>query len=435
MLLAPSHLRFLSAFPPSGTTILCSVIMWTTIDMLAHWIQWRLPDTSTWGTTHVSGPTLDKELWGGAEAFDALLADVRQRRSEFGEQHHVSADIVEKFRDLGFYRAFVPKDFGGEERTPTEFLVAVEAIAQADGSAGWVASFGVCESYLGGLPLETVHETWQDPNTIFAGAMFPLQKAEVVNGKYVLNGRWRWASGCMSADRIGVGIIPDEEGALPRMAVLPADQVTIDTSSWDMHGMAGTGSFDIVVDNVTVDPEWTFLRGGALTPDGPFFRYPTITIAAQVLAVTSLGIAREALNIVRDAAGAGNKSATGAPNVGDREYVQIEIAKAEARLRAARLFFYDSIDRAWEKLVAGEELDVETRNMLRLSCTHVTRECAAVTDSAYFVSGMASAENANHLSRCWRDVHLPTQHAFMGEMTYKNAGAVLFGRDPQPGYI
>ena len=215
----------------------------------------------------------------------------------------------------------------------------------------------------------------------------------------------------------------------------PADQVTIDETSWDVHGMAGTGSYDIVVENVTVAPEWTFVRGGALTPDGPFFRYPTITIAAQVLAVTSLGIAREALNIVGKAARADRGSATGAPNIGDREYVQIEIAKAEARLRAARLFFYDSIDQAWELLVNGKELDVHTLNMLRLSCTHVTRECAATTESAYFVSGMSSAENANHLSRCWRDVHLPTQHAFMGEMTYRNAGAVLFGRDPMPGYL
>ena len=131
----------------------------------------------------------------------------------------------------------------------------------------------------------------------------------------------------------------------------------------------------------------------------------------------------------------GALSATGAPNIADREYIQIEMAKAEARLRSARLFFYDSIDTAWDKLVEGQDLDTETRNMMRLSCTHVTRECAAVVDAAYSVSGMAAAENSNHLARCFRDVHLPTQHAFMGEMTLKNAGAVLFGREPERGYI
>jgi alkylation response protein AidB-like acyl-CoA dehydrogenase len=186
---------------------------------------------------------------------------------------------------------------------------------------------------------------------------------------------------------------------------------------------------------VTVAPEWTFVRGGAKSPEGPFFRYPTITIAAQVLAVTSLGIARAALGIIKDMVDAGHRSRTGAPSIGDREYVQIEMAKAEARLRASRLFFYDTIDVAWQKLVKGQELDVETRSMLRLSCTHVTRECAAATETAYAVGGMDSADNAGHLSRCWRDVHLPTQHAFMGEITYRNAGAVIFGRDPEPGYL
>ena len=384
----------------------------------------------------VSGPRLDKALWGGAERFDAMLDDIRARREEFEQQRFVSKDVVDRFKEIGIYRAFVPRAFGGTERTPTEFLLAIEAIAEADGSAGWVASFGVCESYLGALPLDSVHETWRDPDAVFAGAMFPLQPARVVDGRYVVSGRWRWASGCIAADRIGVGIMPEGDGALPRMAVLPASEVRIDRSSWNSHGMAGTGSFDIEVDEVAVDPEWTFIRGGPLTPDGPFFRYPTIAIAAQVLAVTSLGIARAALEIVREAGQVGGAgSATGAPNIGDREHVQIEVAKAEARLRAARLFFYDAIDAAWDELVAGDELTDEDRNLLRLSCTHATREGAAVVEAAYRVSGMAAAELDNHLSRCWRDVHLPTQHAFMGEMTYRNSGAVLLGREPQPGHI
>lgn len=383
----------------------------------------------------MSGPQLDKSQWGGAELFDRMLADVRARRTEFEDQHYVSKDVIEQWKELGVYRAFVPKEFGGDEKSPTEFLVAIEEIAAADGSAGWVASFGFCEAYFAGLPVETVHETWQDPDAVFAGAMFPLQPAKVVDGKYVLNGRWKWASGCMGADRIGVGIMPDEEGALPRMAVLPASQVTIHTDSWDTHGMAGSGSFDVSVDNVTVDPEWTFIRGGAKNLHTPFFQYPTIAIAAQVLAVCSAGVARTAIELIKELDSSGHRSRTGAPSMGDRDHSQITMAKAEARLRSARLFFYDSIDVAWQQLVDGAELTTEMRNMLRLSCTHVTREAAAATRLAYEIGGMESAENHGHLSRCWRDVHLPTQHAFMGEQTYKNAGAVLFGREPDKGYL
>ena len=30
---------------------------------------------------------------------------------------------------------------------------------------------------------------------------------------------------------------------------------------------------------------------------------------------------------------------------------------------------------------------------------------------------------------------MPTQHAFMGEFTYQNAGAILFGKKPFPGHL
>ena len=377
---------------------------------------------------------LDKTQWGGTDSFDALLADIRSRAHEFEQQNYVSLDIVQRFKQLGIYRAFVPKRYGGDERSPLDFLLAIEAISEADGSAGWVASFGVCESYLGGLPLETLEEIWRCPDDIFAGAMFPLQPASTVDGGYLLNGRWKWASGCVAADRVGVGIRLDSSNSLPHMAVVPATKARIDMGSWNAHGMAGSGSFDVVLEDVLVPADHVFERGGALTPEGPFFKYPTITIATQVLAVTSLGIARAALNLVLDSASA-RRSPTGAPNIGDRAYVQTEMAKADARLRSSRLFFYDSIESAWHILLRGDDLDAETISLMRLSSTHLTRQCAKVTRAAYFLSGMEAADNDNHLSRCFRDVHMPTQHAFMGEITYQNAGAVMFGKVPLPGYL
>lgn len=382
----------------------------------------------------MSGYKLDKNDWGGAEIFNQLLADIRKRSPEFAKQNYVSDDIVQRFKEIGIYRAFVPKEFGGDEKSPIEFLLAIEAIAEADGSAGWVASFGCCESYLGGLPMETLAEIWKNPDDIFAGAMFPLQSAKVVDEGYVLNGTWKWASGCKSADRIGVGIIPESGQTLPSMAVLNASDVQIDSDSWKMQGMSGSGSFDVKVENKIASKDYTFLRGGKLTPKGPFFQYPTLCIAAQVLAVTSLGVANAAFNIVLEGA-AKRKSATGAPNLGDRSYVQMDMAKAKAKIESSRLFFYQSIEAAWDLLVQGKELDAETVNMMRLSTTHLTRECADATKIAYGISGMAAAQSDSHLAKCFRDVHMPTQHAFMGEITYQNAGAILFGKDPLPGYL
>ncbi|MCG7602187.1 flavin-dependent monooxygenase [Halomonas sp. McH1-25] len=377
---------------------------------------------------------IDKSLWGGEERFDALLQAIRQRREEFEAQRCISDDIIDEFKAIGVYRAMVPSCYGGDERSPAEFLKMVEAISAADGSAGWVASFGMNPAYLAALPKATTEEIWRDsPDIVFAGGIFPPQTADRVDKGFRISGRWKFASGCMGASLCGVGILPDEEGALPRMAVLPREQVEIDPT-WNMMGMVGTGSHDLVIKDAYVPEEWTFVRGGQSNIDSPFFRYPSISFATQVLAVTTLGLAREALDIVR-ATAAGRKSVTGAPLLGEREYAQIVLAKAEARVRAARAFFFDSTEAVWATILTGEEPSREQINLLRLSSTHLTHECAEAIRNIYQVSGMSGADNNHPLSRIVRDSMLVTQHAFMGEITWKNAGAMFFGHDPLPGYL
>ncbi|WP_369857878.1 acyl-CoA dehydrogenase family protein [Candidatus Thalassolituus haligoni] len=381
----------------------------------------------------MSGYQIDKSLWGGA-AFDALLDEVRQRRHEFESQRYLSQDIVERFRQIGVYRAMVPKALGGDERSPLEFLQMVEAIAAADGSAGWVASFGMNPAYLAALPVATIDKVWADgPDVVFAGGIFPTQPARRVAGGYIVSGRWKFGSGSMGASLIGVGIQPESGEPLPRMAVMPADQVTIEPN-WDVIGMVGTGSHDMVVDEVFVPEDWTFVRGGKPNIESDFFTYPSLSFAAQVLSVTTAGLAREALDVVQGMA-AGRQSVTGAPNLGEREHVQIEIAKAEAKLRSSRAFFYQVTEDAWKTIQGAEKPSREQVSLIRLATSNLTHECAEAIRIAYQVAGMTSTYNDHPLSRIVRDSMMATQHAFMGAITYKNAGAMFFGHDPLPGYL
>ena len=375
---------------------------------------------------------LDKSIWGGAKVFDTLLADIRMRSAEFEQQRHISHDIIERFKHIGVYRALVPACYGGDEKTPVQFLQMVEAISQADGSAGWVASFGMNPAYLSSLPAETIKKVWQNgPDVVFAGGVFPPQKAEYADNCYTVSGRWPFGSGCMSAELIGVGIVSPD--ALPCMAVMPRSAVKIQ-ENWDVIGMVGTGSHDIVVDSVKVPEEWTFIRGSSPNIDAPFFRYPSLSFATQVLAVTTLGLAQEALRVLQQTA-KGRTSVTGAPNLGERAYAQIDMAKAEAKVRSSKVWFYKTIENAWEQIQTGDKPTPEQVNMLRLSATNLTHECAEAVRICYQMSGMTGAYNTHPLSRIYRDVAMCTQHAFMGAVTYQNAGAMLFGHTPLPGYL
>jgi alkylation response protein AidB-like acyl-CoA dehydrogenase len=377
---------------------------------------------------------IDKDAWGGAAEFDSLLADIRARRKEFEQQKYISQDVIERFKSIGVYRALVPKRYGGDEKSPIDFLLMVEEIAAADGSAGWVASFGMNPAYLAALPPQTVEKVWANgPDVVFAGGIFPPQPAQKVDGGYLVNGRWQFGSGCMGASVCGVGIMPDDGQALPRMAVVAREYVKIEPA-WDVIGLIGTGSHDLVVENVVVPEEWTFTRGGAPTVDAPFFRYPSLAFAAQVLSVVTLGLAREALDVIQSTA-ASRTSVTGAPNIGDRPYVQIEVAKAEAKVRSSRAFFYEATEDAWAAILAGGRPTPHQTSMIRLAATNLTHECAEAVRIAYQLSGMTSTYNDHPLSQLFRDAAMCTQHAFMGAITYQNAGAMFFGKQPLPGYL
>ncbi|MEX5683294.1 acyl-CoA dehydrogenase family protein [Pseudomonas silesiensis] len=372
------------------------------------------------------------------EAFQKLLGEIRARArsEEFDQQKFISQDVIEQFRELGVYRALVPKRFGGDERSPAEFCQMVEDISIADGSAGWVASFGMSPVYLAALPLETIKKIYADsPDVVFAGGIFPPQPASFVDGGLEVNGRWKFSSGCMGASLIGVGISPKngEMLGLPRLAVMPREKVRIE-ETWNVVGLVGTGSHDVVVEGVVVPEEWTFVRGGPSNLDEPFFRYPSLSFATQVLSVVGLGVARAALDELSGMA-SGRISVTGAPSLSDRPLAQVEMAKAEASLRAARSWFYQAIDDAWDSVLAGVAVSVEQTNMLRLSSTHATRVAADVARTAQMLSGMSGVYRTSPLSRFVNDTQVITQHAFMGDMTYQNAGAIFFGNKPLPGYL
>ncbi|MEU3269855.1 acyl-CoA dehydrogenase family protein [Saccharomonospora sp. NPDC006951] len=368
-------------------------------------------------------------------AFEEVLANVALRREEFTVRRHVPRDMIDEFKRAGIYRAATPKRFGGDALPPADFLGMIERISEVDASAGWVASFGSATTYLAALPLATQERLFADgPDLAFAGGLFPLQPAERVDGGFLVNGTWRFASGCKGADVLGVGIGPAGDGSnKPRTAILRQEDVTI-VENWDVVGLEGTGSHDLRVENVVVDQDWTFIRGGEATVDEPLYRYPTVAYAAQVLAVVNLGVARAALDYAIRV-GAGRKGITGAPKPADRPYYRSAVATAEARLRSARAFFYETTGEVYASIVAGDPATDEQIAMLRLAAAHVAKTGFAVVRAAYEVCGTSAIYSANEMQRHLRDASVVVQHAFLSEGMYDGAGAVLMGLTPFPGFL
>jgi alkylation response protein AidB-like acyl-CoA dehydrogenase len=366
---------------------------------------------------------------------DAWLQALRARRGEFAALAQLPADIVQGLRQAGVYRALVARRYGGDESSPAEFLRLIERLSIADGSVGWVASFGVSSMYLASLPEPTLREIYAaGPDVVFAGALFPPHPAQRVAGGVRVTGRWKFGSGATGADLIGVGVKVEgaADGGLPRMAVMPASKASIDPT-WDVIGLQGTGSHDIVVDGVVVPEEWTFVRGGAPSLDTPLYRYPSMALAAQVLAIVGAGVARAALDEITAIAG-GRASITGAPVLAERAHVQIEIAKAEAALRSARAFFYEATEDVWSVLCSGDAVPVEKAVLLRLASTHIARVGADVARTAFTLAGTTGIYSGHPLSDFMHDAMVVAQHAFLAEGTWQSAGRLLLDLPATPGF-
>lgn len=365
-----------------------------------------------------------------------LLDTVRRRRDEFTQGQQISADVVELMKQAGVYRACVAKQLGGDEVSPGTFLRMIERIAQADGSTGWVASFGVSAAYLASLPLDTLQQMYANgPDVVFSGMIFPPQAARPVGNALEVNGRWSWGSGSTGADYIGVGVKVEGDpstGGLPLVAVMPARQVQI-VHNWNVIGLKGTGSHDVVVENVMVPREWTFVRGSAPNLDGALFRYPAMALAAQVLAVVALGVGRAAIEELMDYA-AGRTSITGAPTLANRPNVQTDLARAEATLRSARAFFYESTEEAWDTLLRGDVLMPKQIALVRLGASHAARAGSDVATAVYRMSGTTGIFAGHPVAHYMHDAMIVPQHAFLADGTFESAGKVLFGLTPPPGF-
>jgi len=381
----------------------------------------------------------DYPEYAGPLSLDELVVEIERRRDEFDQLSHVPRDMVSKMKRAGIFRASTPKRFGGDALPPPRFLEMLERIAIADGSAAWVAAFGSANTYLASLPVETQASIYASgPDQVFSGGLYPLQKADRAPSGFLVSGQWRFASGCKGADWIGVGIggapgnAGDSNAGKPFTAVFPASEVEI-VDNWNVVGMQGTGSHDLRLANKFVDEQWTFVRGGAPLIDEPLYRYPAVAYQAQVHAAVNIGLARAALDLLAGMSGV-TKTTTGAPRLADRAYYRAGLAQAEANLRSARAFFFESAEMSWRTVLNGDPVTSDEANLLRLSATHAAHTCAEVVMQAYKMAGIGAIYRESRMQRLVRDSIVVTQHAFLGEGTYDASGALFVGIAPVTPY-
>ncbi|HVN83836.1 MAG TPA: acyl-CoA dehydrogenase family protein [Candidatus Binatia bacterium] len=372
------------------------------------------------------------------EAARALADGIRERADDIERDRRLPAELVTAMAEAGLFRLCVPRELGGGEVDVATLVRAIEEVAYADGSAGWCVMIAATSGLVSGyLAPSVAREIYGSVHSISGGVFAPLGKATAVDGGYRVSGRWAFASGCEHCTWLMGGCVvydDDTPRLLPngmpnsRMMLFPGSDVQI-IDTWTVAGLRGTGSHDMAVGELFVPAD----RSVALITDrpresGPLYTFPVFGLLALGIAGVALGIARSAIDELARLAMAKTPSGS-RRKLADRAIVQMRVAEAEALLRSARAFLLDTIGETWDAARSEGAISVHQRALLRLAATNAAVTCAKAIDLMYDAGGGSSIYASNPLQRCFRDIHVVTQHMMVGPATYELTGRFFLGLD------
>ncbi len=366
----------------------------------------------------------------------ALQPRVQQLAPEIDRERRLSPELVQAFRDAGFFRMLLPREFGGQQADPVTAARVVEEIAWADGAAGWCVMIAQQNlAFAGFLGADDVRAIWGDGG-IVAGTARPIGRAvwaERPEPGYRVSGRWPFASGSSHATWFAAEcVVYDGETArldaageqVTRMVFVPRAEVTVH-DTWHTSGLRGTASHDFSIDGAFV-PAARGFQVLVSPPQHPWalYRAPALVFANH--GSHALGIARGAVDEARAIVAA--KSGYGSPNpMREQPRVQAQIAEATALVESARAYLYAAVGALWAALEAGEADPALLRARTRLATSHAATTSVRAVDLACGAVGTAAIFTQNALERRLRDVRAAATHVMVGPLTYEAAGRVELG--------
>jgi alkylation response protein AidB-like acyl-CoA dehydrogenase len=379
------------------------------------------------------------------EAAEGLVPLINSLRDEIEETREMPTPLVNAMAEADFFRLYLPRSIGGLEVDPITAMRVVEATSKADGSVGWCSVIAIVGAFFAAwLEKDIAYSLFGNPPDVrLAGSFRPEGTARIVDGGYRVTGRWDLASGvnfsshfvatCKVADGNGLRMTPSGTPETRIMLVPVASSTVEDT--WKAVGMRGTGSHDIVVDDVFIPAEHAFSLSEPARQEGLLYHPRLLMIAAWSLNVgNALGIARGAMDSFISLA-TDRGSTSSATLLADRPMVQSMAAEAEAIISSARAYVIDSVNRAWKAFGEGKSDPACEIASARLAITYAINEAVRAVDILFRAAGTNAIYTKHPLERYFRDVHVAVQHGSGSPTQIESSGKALLGRNPPgPGW-
>ncbi|HET7351573.1 MAG TPA: flavin-dependent monooxygenase [Marmoricola sp.] len=375
-----------------------------------------------------------------------LLPAFRDRADEAERLRVVPEASIKELEETGFFRLLQPRRFDGLEADPIDFYTAVRDIAGACGSTGWVSSVvGVHPWQVALFADEAQQAVWgSDTSTRLSSSYAPTGKAVQADGGFRLSGKWSFSSGCDHCQWVLLGgLVFDADGHVVDFRTFLVPRTSYDiVDVWHMVGLSGTGSNDIVVDDVFVPEAFTLSMSDTGRCFGPgqeqntsdLYKLPFHSLFTNTITTPIIGMAMGAYAEHVEM----QRNRTRAAYLGEKAsldpFAAVRIARAASEIDAAWAQLVNNIREEQDYVARGEKIPLQTRLKVRRDQVLGSQRAIDAIDSLFEASGGRALVNGTHLQRAWRDAHAGRVHAANDpERALQMYGALEFGHKVDPG--
>ena len=375
-----------------------------------------------------------------------LVPVLKERTAQADRDLKVPSESIADLQAAGLLRALQPRAFGGYEVDPRTFFEIQSILAEGCMSTAWIYGvMGVHPWQLARYPVQAQREVWgDDQSVLICSTYMPAAKVTVVEGGYRISGRWGFSSGSEHCQWVFLGGIlpPDGEIAAEHGTfLLPNSDYRIERN-WDVLGLRGTGSHDIVVEDAFV-PAHRVQRTNNWTPEAtpgrqvntnPIYAIPFAQVFSRAVSTSAIGALQGAINEFRDNA-ARHIGKHGARTAED-PVAQTAVAEAMITVDSLRLVLERNYEHLMSLARTGEYPDTETRLLYRYQSAYVTNICAERANDLLRSMAASGLYNTNPVARLFRDLHQARGHIANNFMAYgRSYGAVLLGLPNPDPYV
>ncbi len=381
-----------------------------------------------------------------ARAHD-LVPRLRERAATAEQLRIIPESTIRDFHDTGLWRMLQPKRWGGHEMDFGLLVDVCSEIGRGCASSAWIlGNFSSRLWQIGMLPEAAQQDVWgRDGSTLVCSAyVFPAGRVTRISDGWRVRGNFPWpfASGVDISEWATVGALlhdEDDDAKPPEhiQLLLHKSEYTV-KDTWYASGLIGTGSKDLIVDDIEIPAHRGTLikefRGGpspgSATNPSPLYRLPAFALFPHIAAAPGLGAAQAA---VEDAFATSKSRVTTylAQDAAKLSPVQIKLAEASACVDTARMLLKSNCDEAMRIAAAGAVWSIEDRVRYRRDGAFAAKLYERAVDLCAQVTGAAGLYNRNPMQRYFRDVHAVLQHiSLVWDVSGQIYGGTMLGLDP-----